>query len=145
MTDDPPDHQSHTLAELQDVLQRIDRAKYPARYAMALQELQCQEALYTNDPDGVRRALEQSTAQKAGGLGSGCWNGGCLGAIGGIALGTLLPIAWMNVFPLQFTPNSCGMDRGFAMMGIVIMGQMVGLPVGILAGSIAGTLIGRKR
>jgi hypothetical protein len=125
MRDDTPDYSSYTLAELQDVLQRIDREKFPDRYRLALQELHRKEAQLEIDQD----KLERHRPRRGGCL------GGCVGSMIGSVVGGGIPLSWMLLFPAPPVPNMDGMNRYGGQMGMILLGLLIGPTVGACVGA----------
>ncbi len=136
--DATPDYSKCSLRELRDVAARINKAKYPERYALVLREIERHEierhesagderpASATEARDFARRPFTLSDALTV-----------FLFWAGGIALGAIAgALVFSVIFPSSAPEYGDGIGWGSAMLLVAFAGSVIGGVAGLCRGVI---------
>ena len=113
--DAAPDYSKCSLRELRDVAARINRTKYPERYALVLR------AIARHEADG-EASIEVGAASAKKPL---VWNGFAesIYVLTGAIIGALLGIVWLSITSAEINPDS---PNGIAeVVSAFILGALV--------------------
>ena len=124
--DATPDYSKCSLRELRDVAARVDKQKYPDRYALVSEEIARREK--SGDNAATARAKKPITV----------WDFVSVllamagGALSGFIVGALIFV----IFNRPYGPNyGEGIGWGFAMIGNGMFGALVGVAIGLIWGT----------